>query len=196
MDSEDFEYSKSYRKLAAVEDKIQQDSLLELYVMLYKDKYKNEPIFPVDNKQYKFVKELRQQVGDEKARTFLHSYFEIRDDWFSKQHHSLECLLKNINKVALFASKRSDTNKLRGKLKMQFHCDSCWCEFTLICEPDFDYCNKLVRCPECEGANKPLKRVSKEERRKTILKLGMMFPEMPKATNDETEKEERQWADI
>lgn len=174
----DDDFYKPYQKLQAVEEKLAQDTLLELYIMLYKDKYKNEPIFPVDNKQYRHIRDLKKQVGD-KAMSFLHAYFSMRDDWFMKQQYSLDCLLKNLNKVSMVVSRRDDTRKLQGKVRLTFSCDACWKPFELICDWNYDFLNKPVFCFEC-GAGAKAKKVTKDEFKQAIRVIGSAFKEVEK----------------
>lgn len=169
----------NYKRIAAAEDLVQSNALLDLYISLYKKKYRGEPIFPVSRAHHTQIKDFARNAGD-KAHGIMQFYFEMKDEWFIKQAYSLDCLLKNLHRIAAEYSQRTGTaQKLKGKLKIQFHCDACWQEFTLICAPEYDFLNVLVRCEPCTTANKPLKKISKEERRATILKLGSAFPDVP-----------------
>lgn len=176
----DDDFTKPYRKIAAAEELLEQNSLLTIYIEFYKKKFRGEPIFPVDKIHFKHIKEIRS-TAKERAYALIQHFFTMKDEWFVKQAYSLECLAKNLHKVNADYSQRVEpAHKMQGKLKMQFYCEACWVEFTLICEPGFDFINGLVRCEKCTQLNQPLKRVSKEERRRTILKLGAAFPEVPK----------------
>lgn len=170
------EQCKPYQRIAAAEEQLEHNSLLSLYIELYKKKYRAEPIFPVSNAHLTQIKDLRRAVK-EKAYFFISSYFEMRDDWFEKQHYSLDCLLKNLNKVNTYLSSRTERTRDRGKIKLQFHCDACWKGFTLTCDMHFDFLNKPVFCEAC-GPNAKVKRLNKEERRATVLKLGRAFPDL------------------
>lgn len=152
--NDDFEYSKSYQRVAAAEEQIERSSLLDYYVSLYKKKYKSEPIFPVTSVTQNQIKELHRVMKD-KARDTVTAYFSMRDDWFDKQHHSLECLLKNLSKVNVQVSRQVQNRDLKNKLTLQFYCDSCQREFTLLWPMDSTYCDKLVRCVECTASNRP-----------------------------------------
>lgn len=174
----DDEFTRPYRRIAAAEESLERNALLDYYVKLYKQKYRAEPIFPITAVTQTQIKDL-QRIMKDKAYATLTAYFQISDKWFEQQQYSLDCLLKNLSKVNVQIQKLDNTQKLKGKLKMQFHCDSCWQEFTLICAPDYDFLNVLVRCEPCTAANRPLKKISKEERRATVLKLGNAFPDVP-----------------
>ncbi len=175
----DDELSRPYKKLAAVEEQIESNSLLDHYVDLYKRKYRTEPIFPVTRVHMTQIKDL-QRLTKGQARVFISEYFQMKDDWISKQHHSMDCLLKSLNKIGASVAKRDAVKDLKGKIKLQFHCDSCWNEFTFICDSNFKYCDEFVQCEECKRVKARPKRVSKEERREAILKLGFAFKEIPK----------------
>lgn len=176
--NEDDQWNKQYRRLDAVEELSNRSALLELYARLYKEKFRLEPIFPSTNAHEAQLKALQKAVGADKAYALIQTFFEIRDTFFEKQQYSLECLMKNLNRVNVEAQRKHGEERLKGKLSMEFHCDACWTPFELICEPTYDYINKLVRCEPCKTESKQLKRVSKEERRATILKLGNAFPDL------------------
>lgn len=177
LDKNDPHYQ--YKRIAAAEDVVEQNTLLDEYIRCYKNKYRGEPIFSVDNIHFRHIKTIRQSAK-EKSRALINHFFAMKDDWFEKQAYSLDCLVKNLHRVNSDYSNRIEPQrKMQGKLKMQFHCDACWQEFTLICAPEYDFLNVLVRCEPCTAANRPLKKISKEERRATVLKLGSAFPGVP-----------------
>lgn len=175
--NDDFE--KPYRKIAAAEEQLERGALLDYYVKLYKQRYRAEPIFPVTAVTQTQIKDL-QRIMKDKAYDTLTAYFKMKDDWFEKQHFSLDCLLKNLSKVNVQVTKAQGVAKAQGKISIQIYCDSCWNEFNLICDMHFDFLNKPVRCEPCYAQDAPLKRVSKQERHGTITRLGSAFPEMPK----------------
>lgn len=168
----DDELSKPYKKLAAVEEQIESNSLLDLYIDLYKRKYKTEPIFPVTRVHMTQIKDL-QRLTKGQARVFISEYFQINDEWIKKQHHDLPTLLKSLNKLSAIIAKRDGQKDLRGKLTIQFHCDACQREFTLLWPMNSTYCDKLVRCHECERQNKPTQKINMK------TKLVCKLPEVP-----------------
>ncbi len=175
----DDQWNKQYTRLAAVEEQLDLNSFLDRYVELYKKKFRGEPIFGIDNIHFKHAKDIQKMAGT-KAFALVEHYFSMHDKWFEDHAYSLDCLVKNLDRVNADHSKRQP-RELEGKLKIDFHCDACWKPFVLICDPTYDFLNAAVRCEDCTKANKPLKKLSKKERRKTVLKLGAAFPEMPKS---------------
>lgn len=157
-----------YRKLAAVEELQDSNALLDLYVKLYKKKFRGEPIFPVSKAHLTQIKDFRKNAGD-KAYELLQHYFEMKDEWFIKQAYSLDCLLRKIHIVAASYSQKVGKEQVpAGKERViEFNCDSCWRPFMLPTSFKHDP-DKQVRCPECERENKAPKRVTKEERARAL----------------------------
>lgn len=176
--NQDDDFTKPYRKIAAAEELIEEGSLMQDYVALYKKKFRGEPLVDVGRVQIAQIKHLKS-VARDRALALLHHYFTMNDPWFIQQAYSLECLIKNLHKVHASFSQRTTHHKDSGKIELQFHCDACWKEFTLVCDMHFDLLNKMVRCPPCEMENKPLKTVSKQNRRTVSQTLGSAFPKMP-----------------
>lgn len=175
----DDEFTKPYKKLQAVAELQEQNDLVDLYVHLFKEKYKTAYIVPVDRSHFKHIKTLRESMGP-KALGILYAYFESRDDWFVKQQHSLECLIKNLNKVNQALLTKERVSELRDKLLINLHCDACWKSFDLICPPTKDIANSVVLCPVCEADDKAPYRPTKEERRKALRLISNAFPEVKK----------------
>lgn len=173
-----------YRKLDQVADLQENNFYLDVYISHYKNRYRNEPIFDLSNIHFKYIKDLRKLVGNKTGEVLEH-YFEMKDDWFYKQQHSLECLIKNINAVVNSLSSRARPSFGNSKMmNVDFHCDACWKAFVLTCPLNYDF-NTFTRCEQCEKEDRPLKTVTKEERRKAILKYGEKFIDMPKSTIEE-----------
>lgn len=170
-----------YRKIAAAEEQIDSNALLDLYVELYKRKFYNEPIFPIHNGHFNQIKAFRKQAG-ERAYALLQHYFEMKDEWFHNQAYSLDCLLKNLNKVNAAYGQKAHVSELKDHISIPFHCDSCWHPFTLTVKANYDF-NRLTRCVECEREKRPIKTVTKEERRAAILKYGATFVKLPKSVD-------------
>lgn len=176
--NEDDEFNRPYRKIQAAEDLIEENALMARYVELYKKKFRGEPLVDVNRVQLAQLKAFKRIAGIH-AHTLMSHYFEMHDKWFTDQAYSIDCLIKNINKVHASLSQRTGRVNLSGKLKIPFHCDACWKEFDLICDMKFDYTSRVVKCPECEASNKPVKVVTQTQRKETIMRLGYGFPEMP-----------------
>lgn len=176
--NDDDEFLKSYRKVAAAEELIETNTLLELYSTLYKKKYKGEPIFPFNKYHLQQIKDFKRATG-EKAYYILQHYFTMRDPWFESQAYSVECLIKNLNRINADFSSKNSIHTPSGYMEIDFYCDACWVKFLLKAPMSWDLTTRFIRCPDCEKEDRPLKRVSKEERRNTILKLGAAFPELP-----------------
>ena len=187
LDKNDPHYQ--YKRIAAAEELVNSNALLDLYSRLYKKKYRGEPIFPVSNAHLTQIKDFSRAVGD-KAHGIMQHYFEMKDDWFIKQAYSLDCLIKNIHKVSASYSQRTNREHLHaGKRENQVYCDACWEEFTLLCDMNHDWDRPII-CDTCKQTGKKPKRLTKEERHRTILKLGNAFPEMPSAITEQ-EKENK-----
>ncbi len=170
-------WNNPYKKLQAVEDQIEEGSLMQSYVDLYRKKFRGEPLIDVNKVSIAQVKHLKS-VAKDKAHALLHHYFEMRDDWFVKQAYSLDCLIKNLNKVNASYSQRTTNHKDSGKIQVQFSCDSCSREFTLVCDMHYNLVNKRTRCIDCERDDKPGKVVTKEKKY-AAARTGTIFPEMP-----------------
>lgn len=173
------EYNQGYRRLAAVEEQQEISAIIDGYADLYRRRYK-VPFLPLNGAVHaRQLKDFRMAAKD-RAYELLNLYFESGDDWFVKQTHSVECLLKNLNKLNALSLNRAGNRKLKDSLRIPFYCDACWDLFDLVCEPTFDFLNVLVRCPFCAAAKKPLRRISKEERISVINTLKSTFPALPK----------------
>lgn len=169
---------KQYKRIQAAEDQMEVNNLLDLYISLYKKKFRNEPIFAPSNAHLTQIKDFKRLAKD-KAYSIMNTYFQMNDDWFIKQHYSIDCLIKQINKVSTQAAKSIEIQSLKGKISLDFHCDACWKSMKLVCEPNFNFLDKPVRCDECYAKDAPIKKLTKDERRQIILKLGAAFPEVP-----------------
>lgn len=150
----DDELAKPYKKIAAAEELIEANSLLDLYIDMYKRKYKTEPIFNVTRAHTTQIKDL-QRLTKGQGRVFISEYFQMRDDWFHKQQYSLDCLIRNLNKVAVAVKKREAHVDLKGKMIIQIICDSCHKELRLYWPMDSTFVTKTVRCEVCERENRP-----------------------------------------
>lgn len=179
--NDDFEYTKGYRKIAAAEELQVQNDLLDLYLRLYRERYKQEFIVPVDKKHFKHIKDLREAVGNERALGIIYAFFEVRDSWFEKQHHSLECLLKNINKLSQYVAHLQRKQKLNGKLCIEMRCDACGNAFERILDPNHNF-DEIFRCADCMDENKPLYKPSQEERLGALHMINATFKEVPKCS--------------
>lgn len=169
------DWEKPYRKVLQREEQLEQETLIQQYKDLYKKKYRQDVIFHPSNVHFKHLKELRQQVGD-KASHYLYAFFEIREDWFMKQNHSLKCLLDNINKVAIHVEKSFQKKiELKEKRLVNHFCEACFKDLKLEVAMDFSFDDgKVIRCEDCLKSNKPLKKVDKASA--IVLKM----PEVPK----------------
>lgn len=176
--NQDDEWSKPYRKIKAAEDLIQENTLLDDYVRLYKKKFRGEPLVGVSRIHQAQIKHLVAISGD-KAHHLLEHYFTMKDEWFIKQAYSLDCLIKNIHKVSADFSQRITRHKDSGKISIATTCDSCWKPFVLVCDLHFNYYDRPSRCPECEKENKPIRYASAAEKKRLTNKIGASFPEMP-----------------
>lgn len=169
---------KQYRRIAAAEDLIESNALLELYVRLYKKKYRGEPLFHVNNVHLTQIKDFKKHAK-EHAYGIMQHYFEMRDDWFIKQAYSLDCLIKNLHRVSADYTSRTTVHRQKGQVELEFFCDACWKPFNLICDLNYNFLNNPVRCPECKTLNAPLRRVNPADRRKTSIQVGQAFPDVP-----------------
>lgn len=167
-----------YRRLQATEDLVNSNALLDLYVSLYKKKFKGEPIFPVSNEHLNMIKSFAKASGH-KAYALLEHYFEMRDDWFQKQAYSISCLMNNLNKVNASFSQKAASYRPHGTVRLHTFCDCCWEYFDTEVPMAHNF-DKTMTCPKCKETGAKPKRVSKEERNKTIQVLGAAFPELPK----------------
>ena len=165
-----------YRKLQAVEDQIELNWILEVYTGYFKQKFKGMPIFPVDNIQFKWAKDLKKLCGM-KAAEIIEHYFSMKDEWFIKQAYSLECLVKNINKVNASFSQNSHLRQSHNQITIAVFCDACWKEFPLTVSINHDF-NHPHKCPDCVIKNRPLKRVEREKRLKIVKALGAAFKDL------------------
>lgn len=59
------------------------------------------------------IKKIVDDLGLEKAKEYLNSYFKINDPWFLKRNYDLETFYSNINKIKLF----HETGLLPGQYK-------------------------------------------------------------------------------
>lgn len=177
-DNEFENYKKTYGKIQAVVENQEQNFLVEVFASGWKAKHKGNYIFPVTNAHFTQMKDFRRQVGSCAAQLIEH-YFTMRDDWFIQQRHSLDCLLKNVNKVIASYSTNAHARESAGKMSVPFHCDSCWEPFNLLVPITYNF-DRPSRCPECEKQNTPLRVVSKEDRNKALHILGTIFLDVDK----------------
>lgn len=166
-------WNKQYRRLDTVQEQQEQDFLMQVYSSCYKRKFKTEPIFPVSNVHLTLMRDFRKLVGP-KASELIETYFNMVDDWFIKQHYSLDCLIKNAGKVNAYFSSKMEHKALSGCMSIEAHCDSCWKAFPLTVKIGHDQ-NKLTRCPDCETKNLPCKKTTKKERHLANIKFGGAF---------------------
>lgn len=178
---------RPYKKIQAAEDLVNSNALLDLYVTLYKKKYKAEPIFPVTREHLNLIKSFAQSTGP-RAYGLLEHFFEMKDDWYHKQAHSLACLMNNLNKVNASYSQRVAAHKPSGLMHINTFCDACHAYFVLEVPMNHDM-NKTRRCGPCTKENRPVKTTSKEERRIAVLQMGNAFPELPNGPTEEHKKE-------
>lgn len=175
VDYED--YIKPYKKLAAAEDLLESNALLTQYIDLYKRKFKGVPIFPVNRAHLTTIKDFAKAAGPQ-AHAMIEHYFEMRDEWFIKQAYSLDCLLRNIQKVGASLSQSSSRRVNNAKMQINWGCDSCWKEFLLVVSIHYDF-SKITRCKDCEEKNRPYVTVNKEERARFMSNIAKAFPEIP-----------------
>ena len=176
-DEEFFKLQGNYKKLAAVEEVEHNNLLVDIFISHWKLKFKAPPLF-ADTLHFAQMRGF-QKIAGKKSEALIEHYFAMKDEWFISQAYSLDCLCKNINKVnasySLFAESRNKENKVA----VDVHCDSCWAPFQMLAGLNHDW-DKMMRCPPCEKANRPLKKVTKAERQAAVYKLSQLFPEMPK----------------
>lgn len=171
------DWNKPYQKIAAAQELIEESSLMQSYIDLYRKKFRGEPLVGVNSVHLAQVKHLKNTAKD-RAHALLHHYFEMKDEWFIKQAYSLDCLIKNLHKVNASYSQRTTHHKDSGMIQLQFGCDSCGREFTLVCDMHYNLVNKRTRCVDCEREDKPGRVITAEEK-KAAAKTGGIFPEMP-----------------
>lgn len=173
----DSELHKPYKKIQAAEEQLEINTLLDSYVALYKKKFRGEPLVDLNPVHTAQIKQLKKLAKD-KAHFLLSHYFAMNDPWFIQQAYSLDCLMKNLHKVHADYSKRHSVNYNHEKCitSVNFWCESCWKDLVV---QDKNFPNGFYQCEECKTAKRPMRLVSKEERRVTILKYGNMFPDLP-----------------
>ena len=171
-----------YKKIRAAEDLQESNYLLTVYRALYKNKFRNEPIFPLSNSHLTQIKDFRRLVGDQ-AQFVMEHYFTMKDDWFIKQQYSLDCLLKNINKVNGSYSSATRLTRSTNEISINWFCDSCWKPFVLTVSMQYDF-DKLTRCNECTAENKPWKRVDRNTKARTLKTINSFVKDV------ETKKDE------
>lgn len=174
--SDDFD--KPYRKLIAANDKIEDETLMQEYIHLYKQKFRGQPLFDVNRVHLAQIKHFRS-LTKENAHALLNHYFTIKDPWFENQAYSIGCLISNLQKVSASFTQKTTVRKDTGKLMMEFGCDSCGIQFTMIEDLNADY-SKIIRCEKCVKENRPVLKTTPEQRRASNLKLGTVTPEFPK----------------
>lgn len=180
-----------YKRIAAAEEQLERQGLLDYYIKLYKQKYRAEPIFPVTAAVQTQIKDL-QRIMKERSYDAITAYFQIHDKWFEQQHYSLACLLKNLSKINVQIQRNTTRVKMEGKLSVEISCDCCWKKFKLVCDANVSFLDKPVRCEECAKSGARVKIPSKEERRAAVLKLGNAFPDMPRTITEEEKNEKLQ----
>jgi hypothetical protein len=166
-----------YKKIQAAEDLVNSNALLDLYVVLYKKKYKDEPLFGVNKEHLNLIRSFSKSAGH-KSYGLLEHFFEMKDDWFHKQAHSLSCLMNNLGKVHASYSQKNAVARPAGTMRINTFCDACWGYFVLEAPGNYNF-DKPKRCSDCIDNNVPLKRVTKEERAKAVKIISKSFPEIP-----------------
>lgn len=171
----DEEYLKPYKKAQAVEEQIEFDSLMDYYRDRYKREYYTSPIFNNEAHGRTLIKDLKRLMGI-KSRDVITTYFEMKDDWFVKQMHSLDCLLRNLNKVNSVLEKKTGTVQSGNsrRIRMTMSCDSCWKQFEYVRDWKEDFTTKPVFCNAC-GSGAKTRTVTRDQARLAFMKMGQNF---------------------
>ena len=167
-----------YKKLKKAEDLVNSNALLDEYVRLYKERYKGLPVFPASNTHLNMIKSFASAAGH-KAYALLETFFEMSDPWYVQHGHSIDCLLNNISKVNAVFSQKTATKKLAGNINLHTFCDCCHKFMIAVVKANHNY-DTPNKCEECEKSNAPLKRVTKEEIKKTAGTMFNVALEIPK----------------
>lgn len=147
-----------YRKLQAVQEKLEEDSLWQLYCDLFKKKYYDVPVVNSTNATQTLVRDIRRKLGV-RAVPLLQHYFTMKEDWFLARAYSLETFIKEIQRIGADYSKKNLPHN-KGDLTVIVRC--------VLCKKDFE--KRLInnrtdcdyRCPSCEL--EPYEKSTKESR--------------------------------
>lgn len=171
--NEDNEFYRPYKKLQAVQDQQEQNLLVDIYASHWKNKFKSMPIFPVSNSHFTQMKDFRRAAGPNAALLVEH-YFTMKDDWFIKQAYSLDCLVKNLNKVNASFGTLQHSKSNSNQMSIKIGCDACWEILELSVPINFDF-NRPVRCVTCVDHGKSIRHTTKAERTAAVVKFGETF---------------------
>lgn len=161
MNDDYLRYSSS-AKMGQAHDLIESNALLDLYIKLYKKKYRGEPVFPVSNAHLTQIRDFKRNAKD-KAYELLQHFFEMKDQWFENQAYSLDCLLKNLHKISASYSSRTGHVQKGIMIEIKFFCDACGLEFKKTLPAQTDPTKHFARCEACEKKNAPQRRMPKEK---------------------------------
>lgn len=167
---------RPYKKLQATEELINNNALLDLYASLYRKKFKSAPIFPVNNSHITAIKDFAKLAGD-RAYGLMEVFFDCKDDWFIKQAYSIDCLIKNINKVNAYYAQRIDFHRGNHKALSKVFCDHCWEDMEIVTTFNHNF-DKTNCCDNCRANKTPPKRVTKQQIRQTLKIFEKSFPDV------------------
>lgn len=177
MNDEFENYKKTYGKINAAQEQQEQNLLVDVFASGWKAKHKGNYIFPVTNSHFQQMRDFRKAAGTNAAQLIEH-YFTMRDEWFIKQRHSLDCLCKNLNLVNASYSSQAHAREHAGGMHVPFHCDSCWKPFELLAPITYNF-DRPTRCPDCEKVNRPVKHTTKAERQGALRGFKLVFLDVP-----------------
>lgn len=178
---DDDEFQRPYKRIAAAEELVDANSILDCYITAYKKKFRNEPIFPKSNAHLTQIKDLKSQTKG-RGYEFIQAYFQMKEWVFEQQHYSLDCLLKNLNKVSTYLATRAPQTKAGTKtVAFDGYCDFCWGRMTVEDEISPTAFSGTMKCEQCIKENGPVKKIPHTRR------LEVNLPELPKdATSSDT----------
>lgn len=178
-----------YRKVQAAENLVNSNALLDYYVLEYKKKFRNQPILPVDNSHLTTAKDIAKATGN-RAYAIVEHYFTMDPDgWYSKNGYTIEFLKRNLAAVNTSLSKLTPRHNKSDTINVHTFCDCCWKDMIRVVRFDHNY-DDPNRCENCIASGTPLKRVTKKERQQTVLKLGAVFPDLPRVATEEKKQEQ------
>lgn len=92
------EWNRSYRRVQAVEELHETNYLLELYLKCYQNHYRAKPVWGLGNSHLTTIQDIKRLAQD-KAPQLIQHFFKMKDQWFTRNCHSLDVLKKSINQV-------------------------------------------------------------------------------------------------
>lgn len=152
------DFDKPYKRMAAIEESLETNSLIDHYVNHYQRKFRTTHVFEPGTLHLTHIKTVRSMCVTAKVdpRAVIETYLNTNDQWFKNQSYSLGCLVKNMNRVLPSVRTAPRAGDSKEGLELDINCDACGARFKLIHPLNPTYVTQMVRCEECKKTDRGL----------------------------------------